>query len=211
MKPPNPHQWQVGLRLPWALRTWCCVPNNILYPLMPLAALGPSFLAMFGVILLPSVSVFMPQTPLLIILTPSVGSQGEDYEATVHVARRFICNMPSNNIFVKLDFSNDFNFLRRDFILERVHEVFPEFYKFCHLAYNHHSMLQCGKFSITLEEGTQQDDLLGVHQPLMFYENQHSCPNESRFSSRDLNSVCFQRTFNHPEDANLAPELLLSK
>lgn len=130
---------------------------------MPLAALGPSFLAMFGVILLPSVSVFMPQTPLLIILTPSVGSQGEDYEATVHVARRFICNMPSNNIFVKLDFSNDFNFLRRDFILERVHEVFPEFYKFCHLAYNHHSMLQCDKFSITLEEGTQQDDLLGVH------------------------------------------------
>ena len=54
--------------------------------------------------------------------------------AAVHAARRFTSDMPPDNIFVKLDFSNTFNCLHRDFMLERVSELVPELYKFCHLA-----------------------------------------------------------------------------
>ena len=68
----------------------------------------------------------------------------------------FISNMPSNNLFVKLDFSNAFNCLHRDYMLKRVSQVVPELYKFCHLAYCQHTTLQFGNISISSEEGAQQ-------------------------------------------------------
>ena len=46
-------------------------------------------------------------------------------------------------------------------MLERVSEVIPQLYKFCHLAYNEHSILQFGEFCLTLQEGSQQGDPLG--------------------------------------------------
>ena len=38
----------------------------------------------------------------------------------------------------------------------------PEIYKFCHLAYSHHSALQFGDFSISSQSGSHQDDPLGA-------------------------------------------------
>ena len=55
-------------------------------------------------------------------------------EAAVHATRRFLSTMPADNIIVKLDFSNAFNSLHREYMLECVSEVIPELYKFCHLA-----------------------------------------------------------------------------
>ena len=46
-------------------------------------------------------------------------------------------------------------------MLERVSEVIPELYKFCHLAYNEHSILQFGEFCLTSQEGSQQGDPIG--------------------------------------------------
>ena len=67
----------------------------------------------------------------------------------MHAARCFTSNMPPDNIFVKLDFSNAFNCLHRDLMLERVSELVPELYQFGHLAHSHHSTLQFGNFSIS--------------------------------------------------------------
>ena len=62
-------------------------------------------------------------------------------EAVVHATRRFLSTMPTDNIIVKLDFSNAFNSLYRDYMLERVSEVIQELYKFFHLVYKEHSIL----------------------------------------------------------------------
>ena len=60
-----------------------------------------------------------------------------------------------------MNFSNAFNSFHRDYMLERISEVIPELYKFCHLVYNEHSFLQFGKFCLTSQEGSQQGDPLG--------------------------------------------------
>jgi len=46
-----------------------------------------------------------------------------------------------------------------------VADAVPEIYRFCHLAYNHTSLLQYGKKTIESQEGVQQGDPLG---PLLF-------------------------------------------
>ena len=39
-------------------------------------------------------------------------------EAAIHATRRYVINMPANHVVVKLDFTNAFNTLRRDAMLE---------------------------------------------------------------------------------------------
>ena len=56
-------------------------------------------------------------------------------EALVHGARRFLENMPDNYSFIKLDFSNAFNSVRRDCILEAVSERAPELLGYVCSAY----------------------------------------------------------------------------
>ena len=51
-------------------------------------------------------------------------------EAAVHATRRLLANLPDNHVFVKLDFSNAFNSVRRDTILATVAEKIPELYRF---------------------------------------------------------------------------------
>ena len=53
-------------------------------------------------------------------------------QAAVHAVRRFMEGMHGDYVFVKLDFSKAFNCLRRYFMLERVAEMVPELYRFCH-------------------------------------------------------------------------------
>ena len=41
-------------------------------------------------------------------------------EAAVHAARRLVSNLPAGHVVVKLDFSNAFNCVRRDLILDSI-------------------------------------------------------------------------------------------
>ena len=82
-------------------------------------------------------------------------------ESAVHTTRCFMESMPNEFAIAKLDFTNAFNNLRRDAMLEAVYKTVPEIYKFCHLSYSQPTKLR----SISSEEGTQQGDPLC---PLLF-------------------------------------------
>jgi hypothetical protein len=86
-------------------------------------------------------------------------------EAAIHSSRRFIELMPDNYVLAKIDFSNAFNCLHRDAMLEAVMNEIPEIYSFCHLAYSQSSTLSFGEFTVLSQEGPQQGDPLG---PLLF-------------------------------------------
>ena len=86
-------------------------------------------------------------------------------EAAVHSVRRFIQSMPPDFAVVKLDYCNAFNSLNRCHMLNEVHKILPELYKFCHLAYASPSELQFDKWCILSQEGVQQGDPLG---PILF-------------------------------------------
>ena len=87
------------------------------------------------------------------------------WESAVHATRRFMETMPNEFVIAKLDFTNAFNNLRRDAMLEAVYKTVPEIYKFCHLSYSHPTKFRFGSRSISSEEGTQLGDPLG---PLLF-------------------------------------------
>ena len=93
-----------------------------------------------------------------------VGISG-DCDAVVHATRRFVQTMPNDCVIAKLNFTNAFNSLHRDSMLDAVFQNIPEIYKFCHLAYGKASFLQYGSWTVVFEEGTQQGDPLG---PLLF-------------------------------------------
>ena len=86
-------------------------------------------------------------------------------EAAAHAARRFLENMDNDSIMVKLDFSNAFNSLYRDQMLNSAFAILPELAPFCHLAYAEPSSLKYGTFSLLSQVGPQQGDPLG---PLLF-------------------------------------------
>ena len=86
-------------------------------------------------------------------------------EAAVHATRRFMAKMSSDDVVVKLDFSNAFNCLRRDVMLKSVADELPCLYRFCHLAYGSRSALLFGEQTLWSMEGVQQGDPLG---PLLF-------------------------------------------
>src|SRR6218665_1603855 len=73
--------------------------------------------------------------------------------------------MPEDSVLVKLDFTNAFNTLRRDSLLDAVAREIPELYRFAHAAYSNRPLLRYGSKIITSEEGTEQSDPLG---PLEF-------------------------------------------
>lgn len=86
-------------------------------------------------------------------------------EAAVHATRRFIGSMRPDQVLVKLDFANAFNTLRRDVMLEAVHDSIPELYPFVHQAYSAPSVLKFGHLLLSSQMGPQQGDPLG---PLLF-------------------------------------------
>ena len=86
-------------------------------------------------------------------------------EAAVRAARCYVENMKSGQLFIKIDFKNAFNTLRRDSILEAVAKHFPELLHFAASTIDSPSDLQFGKFTVQSEEGAQQGDPLG---PLYF-------------------------------------------
>lgn len=98
-----------------------------------------------------------------------VGTPG-GCEAAVHATRRFVESMPDDHCVVKLDFSNAFNSLHRDVMLDAVLEKVPGIYKFCHLSYSKSSELIYSGYTIHSSEGPQQGDPLG---PLLFCNSIH--------------------------------------
>ena len=86
-------------------------------------------------------------------------------EAAVHATRRFLLDMATDDVLVKLDFSNAFNTVRRDVILNNVAEKLPELYRLCWSAYSVTSLLKFSDKCILSREGVQQGDPLG---PLLF-------------------------------------------
>jgi len=82
-------------------------------------------------------------------------------EALVHAARRFVDFMPESHSFVKLDFVNAFNTLRRDCMIEAVSALAPELLGYVLSAYGSPSNLTFGEFTIESMEGVQQGDPLG--------------------------------------------------
>ena len=86
-------------------------------------------------------------------------------EAAVRAARRYVENMNQGQVFVKIDFKNAFNTLRRDSILEAVAMYFPELLAFAQSTMDQESVLQFGDFVLQSAEGAQQGDPLS---PLYF-------------------------------------------
>ena len=86
-------------------------------------------------------------------------------EALAHGARRFLDNMPADHLFIKLDFSNAFNTLRRDSMRETIEQQIPGLLAYFDSAYGQSTRLQYGDFTIESAEGIQQGDPLG---PLLF-------------------------------------------
>jgi len=86
-------------------------------------------------------------------------------EAAVRAARRFLDNMQPRKLFIKIDFKNAINTLRRDAILEAIEKHFPELLPYTTSTIGSFSDLQYCEFVISSEEGAQQGDPLG---PLYF-------------------------------------------
>ena len=82
-------------------------------------------------------------------------------EAAVHATRRLLQTLPDDHVFVKLDFSNAFNSIRRDLILQAVAENIPELYRFVHASLDCISKLTFGSDIVSSAEGSQQGDPLG--------------------------------------------------
>ena len=89
----------------------------------------------------------------------------EGAEAAVRAARRFLDNIQQDQLFLKIDFRNAFNTLRRDAILEAIEKHFPELLPYATSTINSSSHLQFGAFILLSEEGAQQGDPL---RPLYF-------------------------------------------
>ena len=86
-------------------------------------------------------------------------------EVAVHATRRHLQSLPPNHIFVKIDFSNAFNSVRRDVIMDAVEQHIPELLPYALSCYAASSSLTFGEHRIASDTGAQQGDPLG---PLYF-------------------------------------------
>ena len=102
--------------------------------------------------------------PMLAPRQLGVGAKGGG-EALAHAARAYTSNMSTDKVFVKLDFTNAFNSVRRDSVLEAVAAHRPDLLPFTLSAYGSSSHLWSGDDIILSSEGVQQGDPLG---PLLF-------------------------------------------
>ena len=82
-------------------------------------------------------------------------------EADIHACRRFVLNMLDDFLVIKLDFSNAFNCLHRDSMLESIKQSVPGIYSFCLLSFSNDSVLKFGSRQIISRKGIQQGDPLG--------------------------------------------------
>ncbi len=95
-----------------------------------------------------------------------VGAKG-GAEAISHAARQYLSNMDTESdcVMVKLDFTNAFNSIRRDCMIESVNQHIPELMDYVTSCYGGCSSLLFGPYTVDSAEGVQQGDPLG---PLLF-------------------------------------------
>jgi hypothetical protein len=89
-----------------------------------------------------------------ILLPPQagVGVKG-GCEGLIHATRRYVETMGSDRAFVKLDFSNAFNSLRRDALLDAVSRHHPDLLDFALSSYGAASELWVGETVLSSAEG----------------------------------------------------------
>jgi hypothetical protein len=80
-------------------------------------------------------------------------------EAAVHAARRFLDSLSDSEALVKLDFSNAFNSLRCDRILDSVRDLCPDIFPLVSSAYRFPSSLFWENEVLSSAEGVQQGTL----------------------------------------------------
>jgi hypothetical protein len=85
-------------------------------------------------------------------------------EAAIHATRNYIENQP-NKAFLKIDFKNAFNCVRRDIFLREVQNRCPEIFNYIFSSYECNSILAFNDKSIFSQEGVQQGDPIG---PMLF-------------------------------------------
>jgi len=90
-----------------------------------------------------------------------VGTSG-GCEAAVHATRRFAESIPAGYCIAKLDFSNAFNSLHRNYMLQGVLDRAPGIYKLCHLSHSQPTVLSYNRHTIMPHEGPQQGDPLSA-------------------------------------------------
>ena len=83
-------------------------------------------------------------------------------EATAHAARSYLANIGRGQALLKIDFTNAFNTLRRDEMLNVIYNELPELYTYIHSCYFGETFLRFGQFTLLLDEGPQQGDPLGT-------------------------------------------------
>ena len=88
---------------------------------------------------------------LLVPIQLGAGTKGEA-EAIVHATQSFLSSANEYQAIVKIDFTNAFNSLRRDSMLEAVAIHLPELLAYVHSAYSCQSTLQFGSYSIPSAE-----------------------------------------------------------
>ena len=81
-------------------------------------------------------------------------------EAAIHATMRYLKLMPDNHILVKLDFSNEFNSIRRDLVLDSIADQMPELCCFVNASCSSNPILTFGSQVIHSKEGFQQGDPL---------------------------------------------------
>ena len=74
-------------------------------------------------------------------------------------------NSGMDKVFLKIDFSNAFNCIRRDKMLSQVRKCFPQVFQYAKLCYRTKSSLYYGSHILHSQEGVQQGDPMG---PLLF-------------------------------------------
>ena len=102
-------------------------------------------------------------------------------EAAVHAARKFLQNLEDGHALVKQDFTNAFNSIRRNKMLEAVPDLAPSIHPLAHSAYSTSSSLLWDNTIIKSAEGVQQRDPLG---PLLF------CLAIQRHCSQMMSPLC---------------------
>ena len=79
-------------------------------------------------------------------------------EVVIHETRRYIADMLTYYVIVKLDFTNAFISVRRDLVLDAAAANTPEIYRFAYAKYLCEPKLICGQHVIRSKEDSQQED-----------------------------------------------------
>ena len=112
---------------------------------------------------------------IIIIIIIGVGVSG-GAEAIVHATHRLMSSLHDNHVFVKLDFSNAFNSVRRDTILANVAVKMPELYRFVKDSLDCNLMLIYGDDIIISAEGSRK----AIHSADLNFASPSSQPSSRR-------------------------------